>query len=264
MVIDCFSKFLFVTPLKRKTTESIIDGFKTIFNTTDRRPERLQTDKGGEYDSRKFKTFMKDNDIRYNTTNNPDIKCSIAERVIRTIKTKIFKYLTHVNSYRYIDVLDQTVKSYNSDYHRTIRMSPIEVNEKNIVQVYENIRKSQNLSSATSSRLRIGDYVRISKNKKTFAKGYTPNWTEEVFRIKSIVKSAQPVYYLVDLGGEDIEGRFYDAEVQKIIYDETAAWAIEKIIKQRRQGKNIQYYVKWRGYPTKFNSWIDAKTVSSI
>lgn len=84
MVIDCFSKFVFTEPLKRKTTESVIAAFKKIFARTDRRPERVQSDPGGEFNSTKFKKFLKDNEIIYNTTKNPEIKCSIAERVIRT------------------------------------------------------------------------------------------------------------------------------------------------------------------------------------
>lgn len=265
IVIDCFSKYLFATPLKRKTTEAIIEGFKKIFEKTSRRPDRLASDKGGEYDSRKFRKFMKDNDITYNTTNNPDTKCSIAERAIRTIKGKIFKYLTYKNTYTYVDVLDKIIKGYNNSFHRTIKMTPNEVNDCNILQVYRNIRESQKVPvKRKKPKLKIGDYVRITKSKGVFSKGFETNWGEEVFRIDSIVKRNPPVYYLIDLAGEKITGTFYEAEVQKLNFDESAARAIESIIKTQRKGKSVQYFVKWRGYPSKFNSWIDAKTVQSI
>lgn len=267
MVIDCFSKSLFAVPLKRKTTEAIIEGFKKIFQTTDRRPERLQTDKGGEYDSKKFRKLMKDHDVIYNTTNNPDIKCSIAERLIRTIKTKIFKYLTYTNSFNYVDVLDDIVKSYNSGYHRTIKMAPDDVKDTNILQVYRNIKESQKkllIHKKKRPKLKIGDYVRITKDKAIFAKGYTPNWTEEAFKVKSIVARNPIVYFLEDLEGEEIEGPFYEKKVQKINFDEGATRAIEKIIKQRGQGKKIQYLVKFRGWPTKFNSWVNSEAITTI
>lgn len=265
MVIDCFSKFLFATPLKRKTTDAIIQGFRIIFENTERRPDRLQTDKGGEYDSRKFKSFMKQMDIKYNTTQNPDTKAAISERVIRTIKVKIFKYLTHTNSFKYNDVLDDIIKSYNTGYHRTIKMAPIEVNDCNIVEVYKNIRESQGVPMKLKRpKLKIDDYVRITKYKNVFAKGYLPNWTSEIFIVKDIVKRDPVVYKLVDLEGEDITGVFYEQEVQKIKFQKGMEGAIEKIIKQERKGKNLQYYVKWRGYTSAYNSWLNSKAVLSI
>lgn len=270
LVIDCFSKFIFVEPLKRKTTEATIEAFKNIFGRTPIKCDRLATDKGGEFDSIKFRAFMKSNDITYNTTNNPDIKASVAERAVRTIKGKIFKYLTHANTFRYIDVLDDIVESYNDGFHRTIKMAPSEVNEKNILQVYRNTRNSQKLQPKVSrkvekrAKLKVGDYVRISKSKTVFDKSYLPNYTEELFIVKSIVNRRPVVYYLKDLGEEEIEGTFYEAELQKVKFDEGAARAIEKIIKQRTVGKKLQYLVKWRSYGPKFNSWIDANTVTAI
>lgn len=265
VAIDCFSKYIFTTPLHRKTTDAIIDGFKKIFDCTERRPQRIQSDKGGEFDSRKFKKFMKDNDIIFNTTNNYDTKCSIVERVIRTIKTKLFKYLTYSNSYRYIDVFEKIVKSYNDSYHRTIKMPPSKVNDKNILLVYKNIRQSQKAPTKEKSpKLKVGDYVRIGKYKNVFTKGYKCNFTEEVFKVKTVIRRKPVVYRLVDLDGEDIEGVYYEQEVQKVVFDEGAALAIETIIKQRRKGKSLQYFVKFRGYPTKFNAWVDAKTGKKI
>lgn len=97
-----------------------------------------------------------------------------------------------------------------------------------------------------------------------FEKGFTANFTEEIFRITSIALRTPVVYYIEDLAGEEISGTFYEPELQKVIYDEGAACAIEKIIKQRRQGKNVQYFVKFRGYPSKFNSWVNSSAISTI
>lgn len=249
VVIDCFSKFMFVEPLKRKTTESVIEAFKKILERSKIRPVRTQSDQGKEFTSGKFRKFMKDNGIIYNTTNNPDTKAAICERSIRSLKSRIFKYLTHTNSLTFIDKLDDFVKAYNSSYHSTIKMAPIDVNDRNILQVYENITDSQRLPKKNKkkrSKVKVGDYVRISKFKNVFAKGYLKNYTEEVFKVKVVVRRNPIVYRLVDLNNEEIKGIFYEPEVQKLIFDETAARAIEKIIKQKGKGKNLQYLVRWR------------------
>lgn len=270
VVIDCFSKFIFVEPLKRKTTEAIIAAFKKIFLRSDVKCERLQTDKGGEYDSKKFRDFMKLNDIKFNVTNNPDTKAANAERVIKTLKGKIFKYLYYANTFRFINVLDDIVNSYNNSYHRSIKMTPREVNDKNILQVYRNIKESQmsnvkrKLKRKKKPKFKIGEYVRITREKHIFEKGFTANFTEEIFRIKSIALRTPVVYYIEDLAGEEISGTFYEPELRKVIYDEGAARAIEKIIKQRGRGKNLQYFVKFRGYPSKFNTWVKSSAITSI
>ncbi len=143
-------------------------------------------------------------------------------------------------------------------------MTPSEVNEKNILQVYRNIKESQKLVGGKKRlKLKVGDYVRLSKQKQDFQKSYLPVWTQEVFKIKSIANRNPIVYYVEDLAGEELKGTFYELELQKIKFDEGAARSIEKIIKQRKKGKITQYLVKWQSYPTKFNSWVNANTIST-
>ena len=270
---------MFVEPLLRKTTESVIEAFKKIFDRTTLRPERIQSDQGKEFNSKKFQNFMKSNDIVYNTTNNPDTKASICERSIRTLKGRIFKYLTYNNTYTFINRLQDFVKAYNDSTHRTIKIAPSAVNDRNVLQVYENIRKSQHTPMRSNanrninkkkkqkkrvSKVKVGDYVRISKSKNVFSKGYLKNYTVEVFKVKAVVPRDPVVYRIMDLKGEEIKGTFYEPEIQKIYFDETAARAIESIIKQKGKGKNLQYLVRWVGYNKSFDSWIYANTVTSI
>lgn len=210
---------------------------------------------------------MKENGIIYNTTNNPDTKASICERSIRTLKGRIFKYLTHNNTFTFIDKLKEFVNAYNNSYHRTIKMPPTSVNERNVLQVYRNIKDSQANTKRSGSkrkkiRIKAGDYVRITKSKNVFAKGYTKNFTSEVFRIKSVIHRDPVVFRIVDLDGEEIKGVFYEPEVQKIIFDEAADKLMEKIIKQRGKGKNLQYLIRWRNYGYKFDSWVNANSIS--
>ena len=99
---------------------------------------------------------------------------------------------------------------------------------------------------------KAGDHVRISKYKNTFAKEYTPNWSEEAFVNKKVKNTVPWAYIINDLNGEEIIGTFYEKELQKTNQQE---FRIEKVIKK----KGDKLYVKWKGYDNSFNSWIDKK-----
>lgn len=263
MVIDVFSKFTWVVATKNKTAKSVVKAFKRIFNATRRRPYRIQADRGREFVNKDLKGFLKQHNIIFNTTNN-EVKCAVVERVIRTLKARIFKYLYFKNSFRYIDALQSICNAYNNCYHRSIKMAPASVNDDNVLVVYSNLRSNIKDSSNTQSKYKIDDYVRISKIKGVFEKGYSPSWSEEIFQIKSVIESTPVVYKIADLQNEEVEGNFYEQEIQKVFYDEQAVFAIEKIIDQKRVRGSTQYLVKWRGWPNKFNSWVDESTVQNI
>ena len=118
-------------------------------------------------------------------------KSVVAERFIKTLKNKIYKYMTSISTNMYIDKLDDIVNEYNNTYHRTIKMKPIDVKD----NTYINIGKEGN---DKDPKFKVGDHVRISKYKNIFAKGYAPNWSEEIFLIKEIKNT----YVINDLNGE--------------------------------------------------------------
>ena len=170
-------------------------------------------------------------------------KSVVAERFIRTLKSKIYKYMTSISKNVYIDKLDDIVDEYNNTYHATIKMKPNDVKD----NTYINISKEINNKD---TKFKVGDHVRISKYKNIFAKGYMPNWSEEVFVIKKVKNTVPWTYVINDLNGEEITGTFYEKELQKRNQED---FRIEKVI--RRKGD--QLYVKWKGYNNSFNSWID-------
>ena len=145
----------------------------------------------------------------------------------------------------YIDKLDDVVSEYNNTYHRTIKMKPAEIKD----NTYINLKKEVNNSDP---KFKVGDHVRISKHKNIFAKGYTPNWSEEVFIVSKIKNTVPWTYVINDLNGEEIIGTFYEKELQKTNQQE---FRIEKVIKK----KGDKLKVKWKGYDSSFNSWIDKK-----
>ena len=158
--------------------------------------------------------------------------------------------MTSISENVYIDKSDDILNKYNNTYHRTIKMKPIDVKD----NTYINIDKEVN---DKNPKFKVGDHVRISKYKNIFAKGYTPNWFEEIFVIKEIKNTVPWTYVINDLNGEEIIGTFYEKELQKTNQQE---FGIEKVIKR----KGDKLYVKWKGYDNQFNSWIDRKSHSKM
>ena len=133
---------------------------------------------------------------------------------------------------------------YNNTHHRTVEMKPVDVRDNRYIDSME--------QDPNKDSYKVGDHVRISKYKNIFAKGYTPNWSEEVFVIKKVKNTVPWTYVINDLNGEEIIGTFYEKELQKTNQKE---FRIEKVIKR----KGDKLYVKWKGYDSSFNSWINKK-----
>ena len=174
-------------------------------------------------------------------------KSVVAERFIRTLKTKIYNYMTSVSKNVYIDKLDDIVNKYNNTYHRTIKMKPVDVKD----NAYIGFNKEVN---DKDSKFKVGYHIRISKYKNIFAKGYIPNWSEEVFVIEEVKNTFSWTYVTSDVNGEEIIETFYEKELQKI---NQQIFRIEKVIKKKRN----KLYIKWKGYDNSVNSWIDQKDV---
>ena len=127
-VTDIFSKYAWVVPLKDKKGVNIVDASQKIFDKSGRKPKKIWVDKGGEFYNSSFKKWLKDNDIEMYSIHNEG-KSVVAERFIRTLKTKIYKYMTSISKNVYIDKLDDIVNEYNNTYHRTIKMKPVDVKD---------------------------------------------------------------------------------------------------------------------------------------
>ena len=135
-------------------------------------------------------------------------KSTVAETFIRTSKNKIYKHMTANSKNVYFDVLNDIVAEYNNTYHKTIKMKPIDIGDVSFAEYNEEFNEK-------GPKFKVGDHVRISKHKNVFAKGYTPNWSEEIFVIKKIKNTVPWTYVISDLNGEEILGSFYEKELQK-------------------------------------------------
>lgn len=254
VVVDVFSRYCWIEPLKNKFSASIIDAFKNIF-ASGRKCLVLQTDLGTEFLNKPFQNFLRENDVEHFSTKS-ETKASIVERLNRTIKSRMWRYFTYKNTYRYIDVLQKFVLSYNNTYHRIIKRSPASITQKNVKQVWLTQYADYVEGKHVKAKFKVQDKVRISKMKLQFDKGYLPNWSEEVFEITKVIKHPRTVVYkLKDLQGDHIDGIFYEWELQKVT--PINLYRIEKVL--HKKGRKL--FVKWLGYPEKFNSYIEAKTV---
>ena len=212
----------------------------------------MWVDKGKEFYNKDVKDLIE----LYSTEN--DEKSSVVERWIRTMKEKMWKYFTANSTNVYIDVILDLVKEYNSTRHSSIKMTPVKASKKeNELMVWRNLYPYRLEIRDINPKFSVGDKVRISKKKKTFEKGYTTRWTEEIFTIVEVQRTQPPTYKIADLNGEEIKGTFYEPELQKTSQE---IFRIEKVIKRGKK-KSL---VKWKGYSDDFNSWVDNKDIVNI
>ena len=241
--IDLFGKYAWVVPLKDKKGTSIVNVFEKILSEG-RKPNKIWVDQGSEFYNNSFKDFLKINNIEMYSTYNEG-KSVVAERFIRTLKNKIFKHMTAISKNIYFNVLDDIVNKYNNTAHRTIKMKPIDVTADFYAEYNEESNKK-------SPKYKVGGHVIISKYKNIFAKGYVPNWSEEVFIVSKPKNTVPWAYVTSDLNREQVIGSFYEKELQKNNQKECR---IEKVL----QRKGDKTYVKWKGYDNSFTSWINKK-----
>ena len=220
--IDLFSKYAWVVPIKDKKGTSIVNAFKKILSDLNWKPNKIWVDQGSEFYNKSFKDFLKINNIEMYSIYNEG-KSVVAERFIRTLKNKIFKHMTAISKNVYFDVFDDIVNKYNNIVHRTIKMKPIDVKDNTYAEYNQDFNKKD-------PKFKVGDRVRISKYQNILAKGYTPNWLEEVFLVSKIKNTVPWNYVVSDLNGEKITGSFYEKELQKTNQKE---FKIEKVFKRK-------------------------------
>ena len=263
ILIDVFSRFLWIEPIKTKSQNDMKAGFESILSRTTRQPRKLRTDNGKEFTSRAMKQYFKSKNIKAFTTKN-ETKANYAERAIRTVKSLLYRYFLHKQTHRYVDILQDLVFTYNNRPHKSLEsQAPVSVTSSNEDMVWKTMYVDKNSKRKKSNfRFKINDQVRISYNKYVFQRDYHQKWTEEYFIITQRARKANHnMYKLKDLSGEDIDGLFYESELQKINKNSDSSFRVKKILKRRRRKSGEELYIKWMGWPDKFNSWVAAVDV---
>lgn len=249
MAINVFSKMLWAKPLKTKTGEEVTKAMKQILEDAKYKPKNVQTDRGKEFYNKYFKELMDKNNINhYSTFSN--LKASIVERSNRTIKNRMWKEFSYQGNYRWLPLLDKIVSEYNHTTHSTTGFKPVDVNKRNEKQILMSAYSHLKTLDPKNAKFKVGDKVRISKYREAFKKGYTPNWSNEIFRLRKVLFTNPRTYLLEDEHGNNIDGGFYEAELQKVKYPDI--FLVQQVIKKR--GNKV--YVKWMGFDSSHNSWI--------
>ena len=251
-VIDVLSKYAWAVPLKAKSGNEVANAIAKIIRDDGRCPKNLQTDRGKEFYNSNVQKLLKKHNINHYLTYSI-MKASIVERFNRTLKNGMWKLFTLNGNYKWIDSLPHLVSNYNARKHRTIDMQPIDVTpaiaDKLLAMMYNHVK------IAAPAKFKVGDPVRVSKFKTIFEKGYTPNWTTEVFKIVIVQKTNPVTYLLEDSRGKPIAGGFYEHELHRVANPDIHL--VEKVLRKRRN----EVYVKWLGFDNSHNSWISKDNV---
>ena len=252
-VLDVLSRYAWAVPLKTKTPKEVRLAFKGILETSGEKCFRLCTDAGLEFRGKPFQDLLKEEYIKHVIPKN-ETKAACVERYNRTLKTRLYKLFTKNNSYNWIDHLPKIVKAINNSTNRITGCTPASVNHENATKLW--LRLYGKPKKDIKFKFNIGDQARISRYKDVFEKGYTPNFTEEIFTVYERLNRAPPVYRLKSQSGEPLQGTFYETELVKVIKDSQSTYDIEKIVSSRTKQGVKQLLVKWSGYPDSENSWI--------
>ena len=262
-IIDVFSKYGWIIPLKNKSGPETVRAFTELWDEKGQKPPKLLwTDKGKEFDNKLFLALLAEKNVHLYWTQNEEKSC-IVERWNRTMKRDMWKYFTKYRTGVYYNILPELVAKYNATYHRSIKTTPSDARKpSNYQHVFDALYKTpikRRKKGEQVPKFHIGDQVRISRAKKLFEKGYTANWTEEVFNVTAVQRFVPFTYKLQDTRGEAVTGTFYEPELQ-LATPET--YRIEKVLRRRTnpQGER-EIYVKWLGYTSKFNQWIPESNI---
>lgn len=261
-VIDIFSRFAFVEPLKNKTAPVFLDGFKAVMRRAEQFPRKILADRGAEIKNRLFKEYCKKHGIVLLHSDNY-VHAPFVERFNRTLKNLMYRYMTANNTDRFIDVLQPLVNTYNLRKHRMIGMSPAQAeNEENAPAIRRRQEKRYAERIRRAPRFKKGQTVRISKQKGQFDRGYDQQFWEEIYKIKRVfTRLPIPTYELETLDGDEtIEGNFYGNELT--LSDAPEVFEIEKILRRKKAGGKKLVLVKWRGYRNL--SWIPEADVFDL
>lgn len=249
-VIDCFTKYAWAVAVKSKSAKDVTRAMSTVFNGR-QPPKNLQTDKGREFYNTEFRRLMEKYGVNHYSTQS-NLKASIVERFNRTLKSYMWKQFSLQGTYRWVDGLQSLVDRYNNNVHSSTGFKPYAVTKADEYKIMRRLFPTTMPAVVSKPRYKVGDYVRVSKQKAVFDKGYTPNWSAEIFRVVKVRLTNPTTYLLEDFKERPVTGGFYGHELQRVRHPD--AYLVEKVLR-KRGGRS---YVKWLGFDNSYNSWIDS------
>jgi transposase InsO family protein len=256
-VIDIFSRYAYARPLMTKSGPDVAKALSEILDKD--KPKFLQTDQGLEFYNQHVKALLEKHDITLFSVYS-DKKAAIVERFQRTLQERMYRAFTYQGNHKWVTLLPQLITSYNNTVHRSIKTTPAKVNKKNETDVW--LVQYDELQTNAKPKFKVGDRVRIPKQRTIFTKGYIEKWTDEVFIVHEVNTKYKPALYTLkddDGKNEIIQGSFYEQELQLAMGDE---YRIDRVMRTRMKGKKKQALVKWKGYTNP--TWIDRNQLHAI
>ena len=258
VAIDVFSKYAFAKPMPNKSGPVVMQTFQDILRESGRKPTKIHTDMGKEFIYGPFQDYLKSIGVVFFTTFS-ETKAAVVERFNKTLKSRLHKFFTHTNANNYSKSLADFIASYNNTPHSSLGgVRPVDVTPTTQLKIWQRHHKTPPLPRDYRFKFKVGDPVRISRDKGPFGKGYRDTFSEEYFHVKQRLMRQPPAYRLEDLAGGEILGVFYEPQMMKIVPPEFHV--LEKVVQKRGD----RYLVKWRGFPDKFNSWVGADEIVSL
>ena len=238
----------------REKISDIKPCFQKIFK--ERKPRYIWSDQESAFFSKEMLKSFEDNNVKIYYTNS-NLKAVVIERFNRSLRELMMKPFVKNKNTIWYNILPNLIKKYNNRYHRTIKMKPVDVDKLNEKYIRDTIY-NYNITNKIP-KFKINDLVRISLKRRELFDKPTGNikWSEELFKIYKINKSNVITYELKDMNNENIEGIFYERELQKS-KNVTGEYIIEKILKT----KGNKIYVNWRGYSNNFNQWVNKSDIT--
>jgi hypothetical protein len=269
VVIDVFTRQGFAETLTSKSGPSVAAAMSKILRRLPMAIHTMQTDRGSEFFNKNTKKVLEEHNVKLFASHSL-YKANYVERWIRTLRSRLHRYMTHYNTHRWLDVLPQIIDGYNNTPHSSLPdgMTPNDVNLKNQKHVWNHLYRKKVLKDyakttrVTNPKFHVGDVVRITMRRHTFTKEADNEFSEEVFTISKTFSGPPRSYQLTDTKGEIIEGRFYEAELSKGVMPDT--FQIDEVLDTKQVGDKTMSLVKWRGYPSSMNEWIPMKNVISL
>lgn len=265
--IDCFTRKIFVRPLRSKNATEVLESIKSMITEMGDKPESIFCDKGTELKNDKVRNYLEQNNIKLFHPSS-EVKAGIVERVNRTIKNLIYRHMTENETRNYIDTLPLIVETYNSRPHSSIgNISPNDAElPANFNKVASALRKHYTslIPAKKVLRFKVGDHVRIKTNYgNVFARGFEEQFSQEIFKVKLInTRMAIPMYHLESTdSGEAVEGGFYPNELS---LTKSNTYRVLKILRRRVRDGQREIYVKWKGFSDLHNSWIPETNITNV
>ena len=269
--IDIFSRFVWCVPTKSKSAKDVLASLKILLSG-ERRPKVIRKDKGKEFNNKEVSKFLKDKGIHHFNTENTETKANYVERVIKTLKHKLYRYFIKKRTQRYVDVLPEIVRGYNHTVHSSLGRTPASVDPATESESrYEQylIRRKRKTGGPIKDRryaFKVGQVVRVSRIRNVFDRQYSQHWSGELFKVtRRFRREGLPVYRLEDWTGEELTGTFYEQELQAVNVDESTEYYVEKVLRKRTRWGKREVLVRWLHWPKKYDSWIpeeDLRTFS--